>query len=300
MDSSEVGQLVRLIESGHDVRMICKQGVISAASVIVDELRALIDTGVARPKDFVVVRPALGSWRVEGKEATTTTDSQGDIVETHPSYAVASFTRRSGLATMFDSEIEHQHYIHLSIREGESRTDPRLANQSRARTKGARPLVEVRMSESQFARLITNMNSGEGNPVTLESHNGFAVAGPLPAEPFVKRQSDRIDKFGDEVKGVVNPVIDELQQFVDDKKRPTLKQMQEVVHSLKIRCKNLKSNAEFVTDMLREDTEDAVSRAKAEVDAYTHGQLLMLGQGELERQRLLPDHTEEQGEASVN
>ena len=83
--------------------------------------------------------------------------------EKHPSYGMLGFSRRQGSKTnLFGSSIQHQNTISMTLRQGEMHrglnTDWFF---------GGDVIVEVEMSQAQFAEAITSMNMGSGVPVTI-------------------------------------------------------------------------------------------------------------------------------------
>jgi hypothetical protein len=88
--------------------------------------------------------------------------------ETHPAGGLIQISRVTGYKSLFASEMEHQHCIALRIHQAKTILD------------GARvsfvndgpPVVEIRLSASQFAEVITTLNMGMGTPCTIHSVQG--------------------------------------------------------------------------------------------------------------------------------
>lgn len=90
----------------------------------------------------------------------------------HESYGLAGFTRStiggSGV-NLFGSSIKHSNTICFRVYHAEVE---RNLNQDWYYASGRLPIVEIEMSQSQFAEMITSMNIGDGFPVTIRSIDG--------------------------------------------------------------------------------------------------------------------------------
>ena len=81
----------------------------------------------------------------------------------HPSYGVISFSRTyGGEKNLFGSSIKHQNTIRMKV--SHAKLERRL-NEDHVYEKDK--IIEVEMSEAQFAQAITSLNSAAGVPVTL-------------------------------------------------------------------------------------------------------------------------------------
>ena len=250
-----------------------------------------VDLKTVYRDSLVIVKNALYAWDVidipERVEALDPCGGEKRVRMTHPAYAVAGFSRVSGMSTMFDSEIDHQNYIVLEIQqadvtESQSGTWSRIISPS-----GGKSLIRVRMTEVQFGRLVSNQNTGSMNPVTLERYNNEYVSNPPRNVSVVEKQESRIDEFAERSADLLTKPLEKLREWSESKHRPTLKEMAELIKNLTSASGNMASNAKFVHKLLVEDMEDAVSRAKSEVDSYTKNQVAQHGLGHIDATQLL-------------
>lgn len=123
----------------------------------------------------------------------------GQVTEHHESFGVAQFNRVSGsCGRLFASPLEdHMGMIRLTIDRAQrvrSRFDnanywPAYGKGVNPSGAGSRTICEVNMSSTQFAELITTMNSGSGTPVTIHEVTGTRMA-PVPTD--VKHEATEI------------------------------------------------------------------------------------------------------------
>lgn len=121
----------------------------------------------------------------------TTKDEKGPLggtVSTHPAFAQIAVHRVSGRTNLYDSDFGHNAFVTISVRRSELHRslsqDWHMADSE---------LIEVAMSESQWATFVSSINMGSGVPCTLQALNGKEVPG-LPAP------QRRVDQFSHEMR----------------------------------------------------------------------------------------------------
>lgn len=181
---------------------------------------------------------------------------------THPSYATLHFSRVSGYSELFDSSFTHHHYIIMRVHRAVKYTDG-----SHDFIHPGEELIEVAMSESQFARAITSMNMGSGSPCTLQRFNNKSVDQPLA--------EDRINSHRDMVTSKLDGVMKKQEQlgkmvakWREDKHRPTMKELEELTGELERAASHFKANMTFYAQCFEEHMERVVDDAKTEIEAH--------------------------------
>ena len=93
-----------------------------------------------------------------------------DEHKSHPSFAVIQVSRinSSGAVPLFGASIGHSNTIKLTINRAEA---IRSTDLSYDRYFPREQLIEIEMTQTQFAEMITSMNYGSGVPVTLRQFN---------------------------------------------------------------------------------------------------------------------------------
>src|SRR6185369_5053148 len=112
----------------------------------------------------------------------------------HESFVLISFSRITGNANFYGSELKQDHYIQLVVLQSEIQRDLTC---DRYFASNRSPLIKLRMSAGQFSELITSMNKGDGVPCTLEYANDKKIQ-PFPA--YEKRKDFVHRKFEDRMK----------------------------------------------------------------------------------------------------
>ena len=177
----------------------------------------------------------------------------------HPSFAQVQVSRINGHQVLHDSDFNSHNYIALRI--SRSEFNPGLSHdwhQERDQ------LVEVCMSEAQWATMVSSLNTS-GVPCTLTYLMGKQID-RLP-EP-----TDRVNQFSAELsKHLVHAVeqLTEAQTLVATLGLSKVKA--EALVSILNRAKsNISGNAKFVAKSFNEHMEKSVEKAKCEANAYLY------------------------------
>ena len=119
-----------------------------------------------------------------------TSKDKSDERQEHPSFAVIGVSRVSSGPpgyTLFDSPFHHQHFIQITIRRAYKY---RQLHRDNIGDLGGE-LIQVHMSEVQFANMVTSPNMGVGTPCTISHFDGKRVPEP-PADQLKKTFSTEI------------------------------------------------------------------------------------------------------------
>ena len=186
----------------------------------------------------------------------------------HPSYGMLSFSRCYGGETaLFGSSILHSNTIRLTLREGE--VDRHL---NRDWYHGRKRLFEVEMSYSQFAELISSMNSGDGVPVTLKE-----VMGESRGKcPFENKRMEFVNDFTNkikEVQTVCDDLINNTKKLFDTKKPLNKSEKENILAQLETIKREVNSNIPFIADSFNEQMDKTVMEAKGEVESFVQNKI---------------------------
>ena len=184
----------------------------------------------------------------------------GDIETTgmHPAFAQIGASRVSGHATLYGSEFNHQHFMTVTIRRSEVHR-----NLSRDWHFGLDELIEVAMSESQWAHFVSAPNAGMGAPCTIQ-HIGRQsvpqIPEPTPKNDTFKREvARRMEKSREDLRALLKNVEESK---LSEKMKDELRRLIGVIDS------GMSGSINFICDQFGEHMENVTNAAKSEVVAF--------------------------------
>lgn len=106
--------------------------------------------------------------------------SRGDRAFAHPAYGQIGASRATGNTTLYGSDFVHHQYVTIQISRSQLHRD--LSHDWEF---AREQLIEVKLSEAQWATFVSSMNSGSGVPCTLD-HVGRERMPDIP----LRREAD--------------------------------------------------------------------------------------------------------------
>lgn len=189
------------------------------------------------------------------------TDEWG--AETHPAFGMIGASRVSGRAVLFDSDVEHDHFVVLRIGRATRKRD---LHRDWIHSGNRADVVEVAMSEAQWASMISSMNTS-GVPCTIRYTE---KEGNVPGLDF----ESRLDLTHREVRNRTKTAMQEVQEaFERVQEKPTKANIRE----LEMRMKNLPANMEFAAKSLTEHAENVVQKSRADIEAFVINKARQVG-----------------------
>lgn len=192
--------------------------------------------------------------------------------ETHPSYAQLLFHRiEGGEQTLYGSKLRHNRVIRMTLARSKCVRD---LNETSYYAK--EPIVEVDMSEHQFAELITTLNIGSGVPVTVR-YMGRERVEDCP-------DKDERELFTEEFKEDIEGVIKEADKLMKRANEILSQKSIKVSERNELRSiisgiqREVKHNLPFVNSMFQESMDKAVTSGKLEMESYWNSVVTKLGQ----------------------
>ena len=196
--------------------------------------------------------------------------------EEHPSYVTVGFSRYTGsTGPMFGSSLKsHPSGVRLRVyrayREHDLASDHYFSATRH-------PLIEVDLTEVQFATLVSTLNVGDGTPATLRYLNG---EGNIPHPPATDGEAEKVASgFPSKAKDVARKLsaARELTRSLLAQPRVTKADLQQVLAEIDAAVMEISANMPFVEKMFREAMERTVVAAKVEVDAFVTGVIVRTG-----------------------
>lgn len=195
------------------------------------------------------------------------TENGSRKIYAHPAYGQLSASRVEGGRVLYGSDFQHQRYIRIRI--SPSRLERNLANDW---LHAGRPVIEVDVSEAQWATFVSSMNVGQGVPCTIAALQGETVPGiPDPV--------DRSAQFAGEVRSKLeraDKVLRELEEHIQACGVPKSKQA-DLLNAVRAARNDVGSNVKFVAEQFDEHMERTVEAAKVEVNAYATNLVMRTG-----------------------
>lgn len=184
--------------------------------------------------------------------------------ETHPAWGLIGASRVSSSpgAALFDSDILHRHYVVVRLRR--STRERRLGHDWKHGDRGS--IVEIAMSEAQWASFVSTMNVGDGVPCTIDRIGKEDMPG-VEYEPRLAESMDEVEKAGQKVVDVIQKA------FAVYKEKSTKANLR----SLESAIANATNNMTYAAEMLSEHAENVVQRARADIEAIVTSKAEQLG-----------------------
>lgn len=187
------------------------------------------------------------------------TGLHGSPIEDEPYMVTVKAARIQGNKVLFDSEHRHQNYITLSINSA-----TRERGLSHDWIHGHREIIQVAMSEAQWAAMISSLNFGSGVPATLQHMKGERIEQPELPE-------DKIEHFSNEMVEAITDVIARIEELQKGKHTKATK------FELGVIVSHLRSNIPFVADSFDKHMEERVEKAKTEIEAHMNNAVQRAG-----------------------
>lgn len=177
-----------------------------------------------------------------------------DYKEDHPAYALVGASRSSSHPGTYltGSDFRHQHFVVISIQR--ARLSRGLSSDHFHGT-GEPEIVNVALSEAQWATFVSTLNMGAGVPATLTRVAGVEV-------PSIAPITDRREQHRQEIGDTLNDALAHLDAIIGSSAPKATRN-----HAAMAK-QELLANLPFVAKRFDEHAEETVEKAKIEVEAY--------------------------------
>lgn len=231
-----------------------------------------------KSKDEVKI-PPTETWL----KRTNTNSPVSDYSESHPSFGTIGINRVSGRSSLFQSDTVHQHYIALRIHEAE-----RVVDGVRENVFARRRLVEVNLTEAQFAQMITQPNVGDGVPCTIHYNSGDSGEpwlhpswGTRPdapdPEPFLTPYDEELSERTQDVTACIAEAQQAVEMLLSGEFILTKGNLNVIKDKLNRAQMQATSNLPYIVKQMHEKMEERVSRAVVEFETYVSQSLQARG-----------------------
>jgi hypothetical protein len=209
-----------------------------------------------------------------------------ETVERHPAYGQIGASRvSSGTgAVLYGSDFRHGHFVMIELHESELH---RTLNRDWPFAR--RTIARVSLSEAQWARFVSALNTGDMAQCTIEfTDDGEGFRPALPAPP--QRTEQFKDELARDLQHAVTLLAD-LRRAVGELKLPAKSQerLQALAHRAAMA---ITDGAPHVAKSFSEHVEQNVERAKVEINAHVTATIQRAGLEALQRPFELPEEGE--------
>ena len=185
------------------------------------------------------------------------------------------FSRISGQKRLYMSNLNNQNWIKLTVYEAE---DEDSYGEKRVTSLRRRPLIDLDLSASQFAELLTTTNVGQGVPCTLCAFDGERIN-----QDDLKNDKKPIeigrDYFEKSVKEFTDKVTSKISKYKEDLEtmKMSKKDKARVSDLLSGFETEVTSNLPFYVERFEEAAVKVIAESKAELDAFVSGGVVKAG-----------------------
>ncbi len=223
--------------------------------------------------------------------------------ETHDSYGMIGLSRiTGGQDNLFGSSVRHHNFIRLRINQG---VKQRGLKHNWFRGRGT--LIEVDLSPTQFADLITAMNVGDGVPCTIRrisvpDNLNRRDMPPCPDYDQRKLFEDEFTEDIEKISGKAMTLLEKADVMLQQKKPLSVKEKEELRGIIFHIAQDIKSNLPFIHTSFTEAMDKTVTEAKGEVEAFVMNKVTSLGieglramiDGNAPAEQMIEDHERKQ------
>lgn len=213
-----------------------------------------------------------------------------ETVEKHESYGMVSINRTSSGGTyLFGSIMNHHSFITLTIKHAKVRRH--LAQDWYSAD--SLPIVEIELSHTQFAELITSPGIGDGVPCTIRGLNGKLLK-ECPAPEAMN------SKYAEDLKKTTASTVVQLKEMVQQLSEVLLpgnktlgkKELNVLLSGIKSAMQSVTDSIPFIEQSFNEEMEEQKNKAVGEMEAVASHLIFKTGLNALaqESQRqLMPE-----------
>jgi TusA-related sulfurtransferase len=196
-------------------------------------------------------------------------------IRTHPSYGQLSFSRsqRSGEARLYGSSIGHTNTIRMRVQHSELQ---RNLSKEWYFTRGE--IIEIEMSQAQFAEAITSLNCGDGVPVTITRLRGETIE-PCPWEDQREKFVRDFREDCREGTEALDKTLKRVEELFTSGKALNKKEREEVLELLGKAQRSYSDSIPFLAKQFNRAMDKTETEAKGEIEAFAMSRIQSIANG---------------------
>ena len=190
--------------------------------------------------------------------------------KSHPSYGLISFNRiKYGEAkSLFGSSIKHENPIQMILSHAVAE---RNINQDYYCEKGR--IVEVEMSQSQFADLITSFNNSSGTPCTVKFTERDGNTSECDYVNKVEQFQKEFSYDLSEIRNDLDKIIESVKEIFENRKTLKKSDKEEILSILNNVRRTIGNNADYVLNSFNEQIDKTITEAKGEIESFMYSRI---------------------------
>ena len=197
----------------------------------------------------------------------------------HPSYGLINASRITGRFNyLYGSKVKNDSAVKITISRAATVRDvfaERFWEESR--------LIDIYLSPSQWAQMLTTMNTAPGTPCTINWLFSDGYIKPPAVEPDANvTQADEMRAHTAKLVGDLNDKLSAVKKILDDKKSLSQSDRRDILGILDSGISQLNGALPFAVEQFGKVCEKMVTQAKADIEAFRTITFAQLGQSALE------------------
>lgn len=207
----------------------------------------------------------------------------------HESFGMVGINRTQSSGThLFGSIMNHHSFITLTIKHASVR---RMLSGDWYSAESL-PIIEIEMSHTQFAELITSPGVGDGVPCTIRGLDGKLLeACPAPEKLDSKFREDLKKTTAETVRQLKDMTQQLSEALLPGNKTLGKKELNVLLQGLQSALQSVTDSIPYVEQSFNEEMEDQLNKAKGEMEAVATTLILKTGLDTLaqNKKNLLPE-----------
>lgn len=193
----------------------------------------------------------------------------------HESYGMVGINRTQSSGThLFGSIMNHHSFITLTIKHASVR---RMLSGDWYSAESL-PIVEIELSHTQFAELITSPGIGDGVPCTIRGLDGKLLEACPPPEAIDSKFAEDLKKTTTETVRQLKDLTQQLAEaLLPGNKTLGKKELNVLLSGLRSALQSVTDSIPFIEKSFGEEMEDQINKAKGEMEAVATTLILKTG-----------------------
>lgn len=192
----------------------------------------------------------------------------GERKYTHPAYGQISVNRASGSMVLYGSDFEHHNFMVMRI--SQSELHRHLSHDWRHPRD---EIIEVYLSESQWASMLSSINMGSGVPCTIAARHGIR----MPTLPLRQQKDEAVREMDEVLRNAGRHVTEAMDRVATELEGISKAKKERITASLNKLFRELTDHIPFIQRSFDEHMENVVEQARTEVNAYAQNQVIQTG-----------------------